>query len=159
MKLRGVQMHRRDWLLVLAAILGLTLMIPLHGCGLKADPAPGRIPPLKPLVDISLKQEAGGIDIQWRVPEQPRPMTRFRLMRSELGMDGQSCPGCPPDEARIADLAIGEAKLIMVNAGLFAYRDTDVRPDRLYRYRVIGCDRTGSCSEPSAPAALSMVIF
>jgi hypothetical protein len=152
MKLKGARMHKRDWLLVLAAILGLTLMIPLQGCGLKADPAPGRIQPLKTLIDISFKQEAGGIHIQWRVPEQPRPMTRFKLMRSELGMDGQSCPGCPPDESRIADLAIGEAKLIMVNASIFGYRDTDVKPGRLYRYRVIGCDRTGSCSEPSVPA-------
>jgi hypothetical protein len=152
-------MHKRDWLLTLAAILGLTLMIPLQSCGLKADPAPGRIQPLRPLTDVSLEQEAGGIHIQWRAPEQPRPMTRFRLMRSELGTDGQSCPGCPPDEARIADLAIGEAKLIMVSANVFGYRDTDVKPGRLYRYRVIGCDRTGACSEPSAPAALSLVIF
>ncbi|MFH1078709.1 MAG: hypothetical protein V1766_00365 [Pseudomonadota bacterium] len=151
-------MRKRDWLLTLAAILGLTLTIPVQGCGLKADPAPGRIQPLSPLIDLRVQQEAGGIFIQWRMPEQPRAMTRFKLIRSEVGTDGASCPGCPPDEARIADLAIGEAKLVMVEAGIFGYLDTDVKPDRLYRYRVIGCDRTGSCSEPSASAALSVPV-
>ena len=149
-------MGKRDWLLALAAILGLTLTIPVQGCGRKADPAPGRIQPLKPLIDIRLQQEAGGIHIQWRMQEQPRAMTRFKLIRSEAGTDGESCPGCPPDEVRIADLAIGEAKLVMVEANIFGYRDTDVKPGRIYRYRVIGCDRTGSCSEPSAPATLSV---
>ena len=149
-------MRKRDWLLTLAAILGLTLTIPVHGCGLKADPVPSRIQPLKSLIDIRLQQEAGGILIRWRMQEQPRPMTRFKLVRSEIGTDGESCPGCPPDETRIADLAIGEAKLVMVEDNVFGYRDTDVKPDRLYRYRVIGCDRSGVCSEPSAPAALSL---
>lgn len=149
-------MRKRDWLLTLAAILCLTLTIPVQGCGLKVDPAPSRIQPRKPLVDIKLKKEAGGILIQWRTQEQPRAMMRFKLIRSEVGSDGQDCPGCPPDEARIADLTIGEAKLVMVETNVFGYRDTDVKPGRLYRYRVIGCDRTGSCSEPSAPVALSV---
>jgi len=155
-KLKGAPMCKRYWLLTLAAILGLTLTIPGQGCGLKADPAPRRIQPLKPLVDIKLQQEAEGILIRWVVQEQPRAMTRFKLIRSEVGTDGQDCPGCPPGEARIADLVIGEAKLVMVEAKVFGYRDADVKPGRLYRYRVIGCDRTGSCSEPSAPAALSV---
>ena len=146
-------MRKRDWLLMLAAILGLTLMIPVQGCGLKADPTPSRIQPLKPLVDIKLQQEAGGILIRWVVQEKPRAMTRFKLIRSEVGTDGESCPGCPPDEARIADLATGEAKLVKVEANVFGYLDTDIKPGRIYRYRVIGCDSTGSCSEPSAPAA------
>ncbi len=151
-------MVRRNWLLTLGAALALMTAVLIQGCGLKADPTPRRIQPLKPMIDISLRQEAGGIHIQWRLQEQPRPMTRFKLMRSELGMDGQSCPGCPPDEARIADLAIGEAKLVMVNAGVFGYRDTDVKPGRIYRYRVIGCDRIGVCSEPSVPVALSVPV-
>jgi hypothetical protein len=149
-------MRKRDWLLTLAAILGLTLTIPVQGCGLKADPAPSRIQPLKPLIDIRLQQEAGGILIRWRTQEQPRAMTRFKLIRSEVGTDGQSCPGCPPDETRIADLGIGEARLVKVEASVFGYMDTDVKPGRIYRYRVIGCDSTGSCSEPSVPVALSV---
>ena len=146
-------MGKCAWYLKLAAILGLALTIPVQGCGLKADPAPGRIQPLKPLTDIRLQQETEWIHIQWRIPEQTRPMTRFKLMRSEVGTDGQSCPGCPPDEARIADLTLGEVKLVRVDANVFGYRDMDIKPGRLYRYRVIGCDRSGSCSEPSAAAA------
>lgn len=149
-------MSKCNGLLALAAILGLALTIPVQGCGLKADPAPGRIQPLKPLTDIRLQQEAEGIFVRWVVPKQPRTMTRFRLMRSELGADGRSCAGCPPDEVRVADLAIGEAKLVEVEAGMFGYRDGNVEPGRIYRYRVIGCDRTGFCSEPSVPAALTM---
>lgn len=149
-------MRKRDRLLTLAAILGLTLTIPVQGCGLKADPAPSLIQSLKPLVDVKLQQEAGGILIRWRTQEQPRAMTRFKLIRSEVGTAGESCPGCPPDDARIADLVIGEAKLVMAEANVFGYRDTDIKPGRIYRYRVIGCDTTGFCSEPSAPVALSV---
>jgi hypothetical protein len=149
-------MRKRDWLFTLAAVLGLILTITVQGCGLKTDPAPRLIQPLKPVTDISLQQEAGGILIRWRTQEQPRPMTRFKLSRSEVGTDGKSCPGCPPDEKRIADLAGGEAKLVKVEANVFGYRDTDVKPGHIYRYRVIGCDSTGFCSEPSAPATLSV---
>ncbi len=125
-------MRKCNWFLTLAAILGLIMTIPVQGCGLKADPAPSRIQPLRPLVNIRLQQEVGGILIQWVVQEQPRAMTRFKLIRSEVGTDGQGCPGCPPGEAQIADLAIGEAKLVMVKANTFGYRDTDVKPCLLY---------------------------
>jgi hypothetical protein len=143
-------------LLTLAAVLALMAVGLTQGCGLKADPAPQRIQPLKSLTDVTLQEDTGGIFIRWKATEQPRPMTRFKLFRSEFGTDGGSCPGCPPDEARIADLAIGEAKLVRVDAASFGYRDGDVRPGRLYRYRVTGCDRSGFCSEPSAPVEWRM---
>lgn len=149
-------MVRRNWLWTFGAALVLMTAVLIQGCGLKADPAPRRIQPLKPLADLKLQEKAGGIFIQWRIPEQPRPMTRFQIIRSEFGTEGQSCPGCPLGEVRIADLMSGEQKLVIVGARVFGYQDTDVKPGRLYRYRVIGCDRTGSCSEPSAPAALSV---
>lgn len=149
-------MHKCHRLSVLAAILGLTLTFPLQGCGLKSDPVPRRIQALNSLTDIRLQQETDAVFIRWMVPEQPRAMERFRIMRDETGADGASCPGCPPDEVRIADLIPGEANLIRVEAGVFGYRDGDIRPGRVYRYRVTGCDRSGSCSAPSAPAALTV---
>jgi len=149
-------MVRRNWLWMLGAALVLMTAALIQGCGLKADPAPRRIQPLKSVTDVRLQEEAGGIFIRWRIPESSRPMTRFQIIRSEFGTQGQSCPGCPPGEVRIADLTSGEAKLVKVEANVFGYRDADVRPGRLYRYRVIGCDRTGACSEASAPVELSV---
>jgi hypothetical protein len=141
---------------MLGAVLVLMTAVLIQGCGLKADPAPRRIQPLKPLTDIRLQEESGGIFIRWRIPEPTRPMTRFQITRSEFGTQGQSCPGCPLGEARIAELTSGESNLVKGEANVFGYRDTDVRPGRLSRYRVIGCDRTGSCSEASAPVELSV---
>lgn len=151
--LKADPMVRRNGLGTLGAVLVLMTVVLIQGCGLKADPAPRRIQPLKPVTDIRLQEEAGGIFIRWRIPEQSRPMTRFQIIRSEFGTQGQSCPGCPLGEVRIADLMPGEQKLVIVGARVFGYQDTDVKPGRLYRYRVIGCDRTGSCSEASAPVA------
>jgi hypothetical protein len=148
-------MHRRyHVLLTRGAFLILMGAILVQGCGLKADPAPRQVQPLKPVADLKLERKAGGIFIQWRVQEQPIPMTRFRIMKSEFGTDGQSCPGCPPDEKKIADLMAGEAKLVSMGGNVFGYQDKELLSDRLYRYRVIGCDRDGSCSEASVPAAL-----
>ena len=78
-------------------------------------------------------------------------------MRSEFGPDGQSCPGCPPDEKRIADLMVGEARLVGTgDANVFGYQDTETQPgDTL----PLSCDwlrPTGFCGEASAPAELSL---
>ncbi len=149
-------MDKRDCLRMLGMSLVFMSAALIQGCGLKADPAPYRIQPLKPVTDVRLQQEEGGVLIRWMVQEQPRPMIRFKIYKSEFGSDGQRCPGCPPDEVLIADVAIGEAKMVRVELNIFAYRDGDIKHGRLYRYRVIGCDRTGSCSEPSVPATITM---
>ncbi len=149
-------MHRRLGLSTMGAIMILMAVMLVQGCGLKADPAPSQIKPLKPVADLKLQEKSGGIFVQWRVQEQPIPVTRFRIMRSEFGTDGQGCPGCPPDEKRIADLMVGEAKLVGIGGDVFGYQDTELQSGRLYRYRVIGCDRNGSCGEASVPVELKM---
>jgi hypothetical protein len=148
-------MRKRQGRLTLGVAL-ILIMFLVQGCGLKANPAPRWIQPLKLVTDIRLQEEAGGIFIQWRIPEQSLPLTQFQITRSESGTQGQSCPDCPQGEVRIADLMSGEQKLVIVGARVFGYQDTDVKPGRLYRYRVVGCDRTGSCSEASAPVELSV---
>jgi hypothetical protein len=149
-------MHRRQGLLTLGAFLILMVVILVQGCGLKADPAPSQIKPFKPVADLKLQEKFGGIFIQWRVQEQPIPMTRFKIMRSEFGTEGQGCPGCPPDEVRIADLVAGEAKLVSVSGNVFGYQDTGLKSGHLYRYRVIGCGQAGSCSEASVTVELKI---
>lgn len=147
-------MHRRQRRLTRGGVLILMAAIMIQGCGLKADPFPSQIKPLKPVVDLTLQDKSGGIFIQWRVQEQSVPMTRFKIMRSEFGTEGQGCTGCPPDEVRIADLVSGETKLVGSGGDVFGYQDTNLQSGRLYRYRVIGCHHSGSCSEASVPAEL-----
>ena len=147
-------MHRKRWRLVRAGFLILMTVILVQACGLKADPAPRQLKPLKPLTDLSLRKNAGGIFVQWRIREQNNRMTHFRIMRSEFAENGQGCQGCPPDEIRIADLTAGEAQLATGEANGFGYRDMAIRSGRTYRYRVTGCDRSGFCSDPSMPAML-----
>jgi len=142
--------------LTCGSVLILSAVFLFQGCGLKADPSPRQFKPLKPLTDLKLWKNAGGIFIQWRVQEQDNRMTRFRVMRSEFGTDGESCPGCPPDEIKIADLAAGEARLVKVDANVFGYQDTTAKPGNTYRYRVTGCSGSGICSEASMPARLSL---
>lgn len=149
-------MRRRQGRLTLGGILILMAAILVQGCGLKADPFPSQIKPLKPVADLTLQEKLGGIFIQWRVQEQPVPMMRFKIMRSEFGTEGRGCAGCPPDEVRIADLVSGETKLVSIGGDVFGYQDTNLQSGRLYRYRVIGCDRGGSCSEASVPAELKL---
>ena len=149
-------MPKRRGQLAHGAFLILIMAILIQGCGLKADPAPRQIKPLKPVVDLKLQEKVGGIFIQWQIQEQPIPMTRFKIMRSEFETGGQGCPGCPPDEVRIADLAFGDAKLVEVGGHIFGYQDNDLQSGRLYRYRVVGCDRGGSCSEASPPVELKL---
>jgi hypothetical protein len=141
--------------IALCSLMLMTLLL-MSGCGLKADPVPRQIRPLKAVTDVRIQEEAGGIVIRWRLPEQPRPVTRFEVYRSEFGPDGEKCPGCPPDETRIAGLADDESKRVSGEDGAFGYRDGDLNPGRLYRYRVIACDGGGFCSVPSAPVEWRM---
>jgi hypothetical protein len=54
-------MRKRQGHLTWGVVLILMMAFLVQGCGLKADPAPRRIQPLKPLTDVRLQAEAGGI--------------------------------------------------------------------------------------------------
>lgn len=149
-------MLKRLELFMRVVFLGAVMAVLFQGCGLKADPAPRQIKPLQPVTDLKLLKNAGGILVQWRLQEADGRTVRFKLMRGEFGPDGRSCPGCPPDEIQLADFASGRAKLAGAEANTFGYQDSSVASDRTYRYRVIGCDRPGFCSEPSMPVMLNM---
>jgi hypothetical protein len=54
-------MRKRQGRLTWGVVLILMMAFLVQGCGLKADPAPRRIQPLKPVTDISLQEKAGEI--------------------------------------------------------------------------------------------------
>jgi hypothetical protein len=128
------------------------LILSAQGCGRKADPVPIRVAPLKPVADVRCQALPEGIFVRWSIPEQPREMVRFQILRSEIGRDKEACPGCPPEARKIADVTVTEAKRVTASSNAGGYMDTAIDSGRTYRYRVVGCDRDGFCSEDSVSA-------
>lgn len=141
-------MGKRVVIVVFAAALLLAAAF-LQGCGVKADPAPPETVRPKPITDLEVKPAGSTILLRWSVSEEPAPMTRFRIFRSELETDGTDCPDCPREHILLVQLDAGDANLQKEEGGRLVYTDAQIRPGRLYGYYVVGCSKAGLCSEES----------
>ena len=120
-----------------------------QACGVKADPSPPQVIRLKSISDLEVKLAGNRMLLNWSVSEEPAPMTRFRIFRSELETDGTDCPDCPRKYVILAQLEAADASLRKDEGGKLVYGDAGIRPGCLYSYFIVGCSRSGLCSGES----------
>jgi hypothetical protein len=148
-KLKAGHMSKRQRLFIFGMVALLMAAVLFQSCGLKADPVPSDAIRIKPISDLDVQLKTDGILLRWSIPEAVSLMTKFRIFRSELETEGSDCPGCPREHVLIVELAVDDSRILREGGSRLIYKDLLVKPGRLYSYYIIGCNRTGSCSEAS----------
>ena len=148
-KLKAGPMSKRQRLSTFGMVALLMAAVLFQSCGLKADPAPRDAIRIKPISDLGVQLKTDGILLRWSIPEAVSLMTKFRLFRSELETEGSDCPGCPREHVLIVELASDDSRILREGSSRMIYKDLLVKPGHLYSYYIIGCNRTGSCSDAS----------
>ena len=129
--------------IALAALVIVVLLV-LPACGKKGDPVPPQIAIRDAVSHVELTQSKDEVILAWVTREERSEGKKFRIYRREL--NSTECPGCEQKYALIADLPAAES-----GAGdRYGYRDSTVKPDRVYGYRIAVCSNSGLCSAPSA---------
>jgi hypothetical protein len=127
-----------------------------QACGKKGDPIPPRLV-LPPAVnDLKVSMVNGSINLLWTMPDEKTDISRIRILRSDLEIAGDECPGCPRMYASIDEPSTRDSKIIREGARSARYVDDGVKAGRLYTYKVILCDSYGNCSRDSNTAELKV---
>jgi hypothetical protein len=119
------------------------------GCGKKADPQPFYSSPPKAISDLSVKAGDEGVDLRWNIPYAKEGIQNYKVLRSELSQEEPICKDCPRELTAIADISTRDPLLIKVGDNVVSYRDSRVRANYIYTYRVIACDMNEVCGEAS----------
>jgi hypothetical protein len=131
-------------------IFSFGLVFP-YACGKKGDPrAPELVAP-EPIKDLRAEAGAGGVVLTWSRPtryldgREIRDLAGFRIFRQELP---RSCPECPAPFRERASVNV-EDREKFVKTKRFRFVDQELKPETVYRYRVISQLTDGSLSDPS----------
>jgi len=134
-------------LMLVALILGC-----LAGCGKKADPLPLRHALPSVISDLRAEKKEQGIELRFSMVLAEG---RFKVLRSEQFPDEEICVDCPRHYVVVQESAIGDPQLRYENANrTWSWIDRTVKVENSYFYRIVVCDASGFCSEPSNIAAV-----
>ena len=134
--------------------LAFFLVVFWLGCGKKANPVPPEIKMPAAISDLSVKIAEGGVVLNWSVAGNNVDVAEFKIYRSELEIEGDSCPDCPRKYSLIADLFSKDPKLMREGERDISYHDPSVKAGCLYSYKVVTCDSSGYCSGGSTIAEI-----
>jgi len=128
----------------------------LPGCGKKGDPVPPRVflPPA--VTDLKAVIDGDAVVLAWTMPDVDLHTAKVVVLRSELKVAGESCPGCPRQFVKIAQLYYGDRNLLKEEGKRVRYRDSALKSGRLYSYKVVICDDRGNCSAESNMAEMKV---
>jgi len=128
-------------------MLGVLILGYLAGCGKKADPVPLRYDLPLAISDLRAEKKEQGIELRWSAAI---PEGRFKILRSEQFPDEEICVDCPRNYVVVHELATGDPQLLYENAShMYSWIDTVVKVENSYFYRIVVCNASGFCSEPS----------
>ena len=131
---------------ILCAVIFLFLLA--AGCGEKGDPIPPRLILPPPVADLAAIPVPGGIRLSWTMPGPEFGIGKIRILRSELLVAGESCPGCPREFILIAEPSPGDLQKVRGSTRSY-YLDDRVKGGMLYTYKVVLCDTSGYCGPES----------
>jgi len=133
------------WIAVLW--LGLLILGCISGCGKKGDPVPPRLALPPAVSDLRSEKKEQGIELHWTTAI---PDGSFKILRSERFPDEEDCIDCPRNYVVISELSDGDPQLRNdQSSGTYTWIDASVKSENSYFYRIVVCDASGFCSEPS----------
>jgi hypothetical protein len=139
--------------LVCAAVV---FFVSFQACGKKGDPVPPRLVPPPAMSDLKASMMNGSINLAWTMPDDSADISRVRILRSDLEIAGDDCPGCPRIYAPVGEMSPRDPKIVREGGRGARYVDAGVKPGRLYTYKVVFCDSYGNCGRDSNTAELKV---
>jgi hypothetical protein len=125
------------------------------GCGKKANPrCPASITPAA-VSDLGAAIKENAVELSWTIRGDKGDNSIVRIVRSELKVEGNDCPGCPRHYSRLAELSFQDSRLIWRGRQSISYRDSNTKGGHLYSYKVLLCGPSGACSEESNLAEIT----
>jgi hypothetical protein len=134
-------------------IILMIVAISLLGCGKKDDPLPPDVKIPESVKNLKVERMNFGARILWQMPESEPALKSVKIQKSELETLRKDCPECPRSYMVIGDYLINDPILMKEGTDL-SYSDTNVKPGWLYTYRIIVCNQSGYCSDPSDPSEI-----
>jgi len=132
------------------AVLVITIVLLLSGCGKKGPPVPPRheIPP--PVTDLSWTINKQTLILSWSVPRVKSAirLAGFKIYRSRKRLSVSDCPDCPGIFKPAADILIKNPIKQDQEAERKIYTE-DLETDSRYEYKVIGYTENGISSPDS----------
>lgn len=139
----------------LIGALGCALFL-FQACGKKGNPVPPRLVPPQAVTDLRVFPEKGFIRLSWTLPDGRTDIARIKILRSDLEIAGDDCPGCPRLYATVEELSPRDSRIAPEGERGLRYLDEGLKPGRLYTYKVVLCDAFGYCSRDSNAAETKM---
>ncbi len=143
----SIKNRKLENVLLMAVIFFLTVFY--LGCGKKGNPVPPEIKIPKAVNNLGVKITEGKIILAWTVPESDTDVAEFKIHRSALEIEGDSCVGCPRNFLLIVELSSGDPKLLKKAKGEINYFDSKIKKGFLYSYKIEICNSDGYCSSDS----------
>lgn len=140
----AIKKNKLQIVFLVTAVFFLTVFC--LGCGKKGNPVPPEITTPAAVSDLSVRTAEEGIILGWSVPKSNTDVAGFKIYRSEMEIEGDSCPGCPREYSLIADLSCHDPKLGREGERDVSYLDSNVKTGCLYSYKVMTCNSSGYCS-------------
>jgi len=119
----------------------------IQACGKKANPVPFRYAAPPAITDLRLDKKEQGIEL---FRSSSISEGSFKILRSEQFPDEEVCVDCPKNYLVIGEPATDDPRLKREDSDRrYSWFDTTVKSGNSYSYRVVACDASGLCSEPS----------
>lgn len=132
------------------------LVVLFQACGKKGDPVPPRLILPPAVTDLKASWVNGSLNLVWTMPDEKTDISRVRILRSDLEIAGDECPGCPRMYAPVEDLSPRDSKIIRESDRVVRYVDNGVKASWLYTYKVVFCDSYGNCGRDSNAAEIKV---
>jgi len=127
-------------------LLAAAAMFP--ACGKKGDPVPANVVPPGQASDLRAEWSAEGVVISWSARSGDKGRAQlWKILRHDEPQVTE-CPGRPRDFSALAEIRRGDPRYADGDERM-KFTDGGVRPERVYRYRIVACTAGGICSGPS----------
>jgi hypothetical protein len=127
----------------------LTLIL-FTGCGLKGNPVALSIVPDNRQIVQNMKAVSSGdaVILKWDFYDKDVKVSYIAIEKSEVGSAGNECKDCPRTFERVGLMPIKRKENKESNT--LSFTDKKVVQGKIYNYRLMLCDDSGTCLEGSS---------
>ena len=142
----------KNGLLAAPLFVALAVALSAFGCGVKSTPVAPELVRPQQILDLHAQQVRGGVQLSW---SRPRRYASGKQLSDLGGFIILRATGFGPMK-QLAEVPVTDQERFRVQSN-FALLDTQVEPDRFYRYQVISRTLDDYQSLPSNEASVAIL--